>query len=106
VHSQVRDGNKLIAEGDADALRPQLASVRAMLSILGLDPMAEGWRDVGAASPPTGVVDALVRALLAEREDARARKDFGAADAIRDRLRAAGVEVEDTASGPRWTLSR
>jgi cysteinyl-tRNA synthetase len=46
-----------------------------------------------------------VKALLEQRTEARARKDFAAADAIRDQLRDAGVEVEDTPQGPRWTVS-
>jgi cysteinyl-tRNA synthetase len=52
------------------------------------------------------VVDALVGVALAQREAARARKDFAAADAIREQLIAAGIVVEDTARGPRWELSR
>ena len=50
-------------------------------------------------------VDALVRAELDERQNARANKDFAAADAIRDRLAAAGIAIEDTAEGPRWSLA-
>ncbi|HZG95094.1 MAG TPA: cysteine--tRNA ligase, partial [Mycobacteriales bacterium] len=46
----------------------------------------------------------LVEALLDQRAQARARRDFAAADAIRDQLRAAGIEIEDTPQGPRWTL--
>jgi cysteinyl-tRNA synthetase len=85
-------------------LRSNLASVRAMLEILGLDPLASRWQEIsGGAS--TEVVDALVRALLEQRTEARTRKDYSAADAIRDRLRDAGVEVEDTPQGPRWTVS-
>jgi cysteinyl-tRNA synthetase len=52
------------------------------------------------------VVDALVGVALAQREAARARKDYQAADVIRDQLHAAGVVVEDTAAGPRWELAR
>ena len=53
------------------------------------------------------VVDALVKGALAERQAARERKDYAAADAIRDRLRAAGVLIEDTPDGEsRWELKR
>jgi cysteinyl-tRNA synthetase len=104
VHSRIHEGNKLLAEGDRDGLRSNLASARAMLEILGLDPLAPRWQEIsGGAS--TEVVDALVRALLEQRTEARTRKDYSAADAIRDRLRDAGVEVEDTPQGPRWTVS-
>jgi cysteinyl-tRNA synthetase len=43
-----------------------------------------------------------VEERVAERQAARARRDFAAADAIRDELAAAGVVVEDTPQGPRW----
>jgi cysteinyl-tRNA synthetase len=39
---------------------------------------------------------------LAERQDARARRDFDRADLIRDELASAGVIIEDTPEGPRW----
>ena len=39
-----------------------------------------------------------------QREAARERKDFAAADAIRDTLAGLGVEVSDTPNGPRWSL--
>jgi cysteinyl-tRNA synthetase len=33
------------------------------------------------------------------------RKDYAAADEIRNRLTAIGIVVEDTPAGPRWTLA-
>ena len=38
------------------------------------------------------------------RKAARARKDYAAADAIRDQLQQSGLAIEDTPDGPRWTL--
>jgi len=72
-----------------------------MTSVLGIDPRE--W--TVAASDQTPVIDALVQVALAQRADARARKDYAAADTIRDRLTAAGVVIEDTPDGPRWSLS-
>ena len=54
----------------------------------------------------TRATDGLVALALEQRQAARARKDFAAADAIRDQLTALGVVVEDTPQGPRWELSR
>ena len=45
-----------------------------------------------------------VEALLVERSDARADKDWPRADAIRDQLSELGVVVTDTAEGPKWDL--
>jgi cysteinyl-tRNA synthetase len=46
--------------------------------------------------------DPRIDALLAERQAARARRDFAAADRIRDQLAAEGVAIEDTPEGPKW----
>jgi cysteinyl-tRNA synthetase len=50
------------------------------------------------------LVDGLVAMLLEQRHAARLRRDFAAADAIRERLATLGVVVEDTAEGSRWKL--
>jgi len=115
LHDVIRQGNKLLdaaAQSVDDPasvrteLRDNLASVRAMLDVLGLDPLVEPWVSRDAASTElTGVVDGLVSALLEQRQAARARKDFAAADEIRDRLKQLGVVVEDTPHGARWSLA-
>ena len=106
LHNTVRDGNKLVADGDSEALREVLAAVRGMLGVLGLDPLAEPWVSrAGGSDALTEVVDGLVKALLEQRQAARARKDYAAADDVRDRLKALGVVVEDTPQGPRWSLA-
>ena len=107
VHDAVREGNKLLADGDSAALRGNLASVRAMLGVLGIDPLSQQWSAVASTSsdrPEQRATGQLVEALLDQRAQARARRDFAAADAIRDQLRAAGIEIEDTPQGPRWSL--
>jgi cysteinyl-tRNA synthetase len=105
VHAGVRAGNAALDAGDDARVTAAAASVRAMLGVLGLDPLAEPW--VSAASSDAalnGVVDGLVRAMLDQREAARARRDYPAADAVRAQLSALGVNVEDTPTGPRWEL--
>ncbi|MEU8957263.1 cysteine--tRNA ligase [Streptomyces sp. NPDC048518] len=106
VHTTVRQGNSALAADDKEAAVARLAEVRAMLGVLGLDPLAPHW--AGAASDRgedlNGVVDALVRLVLDQREAARGRKDWATADAIRDQLGQSGLVIEDSPSGPRWTL--
>ncbi|MEO8889556.1 MAG: cysteine--tRNA ligase [Jatrophihabitantaceae bacterium] len=101
IHNVVREGNTALAAGDKSAAAGALGSVLAMTGVLGINPTTWGQ---ASASDLTDVVDSLVRVTLEQRKAARTRKDFAAADAIRDQLAEAGISVEDTATGPRWTL--
>ena len=98
LYDAVREGNRQLAAGEsADSTAGQ---VRAMLDVLGLDPADPGWPSGGGGDAKlTAAVDVLVAALLEQRAEARAAKDFAAADAIRTELQAAGWIVETTKSG-------
>jgi cysteinyl-tRNA synthetase len=100
LHTAVRDGNTALAAGDLDAVRDALGAVSTMTAILAIHP--DEWTAPGAA---TDAVDALVQVALEQRAAARARKDYAASDAIRDQLAAAGVKIEDTPDGQRWSLN-
>jgi cysteinyl-tRNA synthetase len=102
LHETVRDGNRLLTEGPSDGLSARRTEVLLMLDVLGLDP--QDYATTGGDDRLAGVVDALVQGLLEERAQARADKDWARADAIRDRLKAAGVEIEDTPDGPQWSV--
>jgi cysteinyl-tRNA synthetase len=103
VHDLVREGNAALAEGSAATVAKILPAVRSMLDVLGLDPLSPQWIDHGSTEL-RGVVNSLVALALDQRSAARTRKDWAAADAVRDQLKAAGVVVEDTPTGPRWTV--
>ncbi|MFG2194658.1 cysteine--tRNA ligase [Streptomyces sp. NPDC048639] len=105
VHTTVRQGNSALTADDKEAAVARLAEVRAMLGVLGLDPLDEQWAaGTGRGEDLHGVVDSLVRLVLEQRQAARARKDYATADAIRDELQQSGLAIEDTPSGPRWEL--
>src|SRR5215467_14098097 len=106
VHETIRDGNNALAAGDKVTLAAALVQVRAMLGILGMDPLAPEWATPGGDHDLRAVVEALVGVALDQRQAARDRKDWDAADAIRASLHAAGVLIEDTPDGPRWTITR
>ena len=103
IHDLVRQGNSALAVQTSSAAGIA-AQVRAMLDVLGLNPADEAWASSGNDDRLTAVVDSLVKGLLAERTAAREAKDWARADAIRDQISAAGIEVEDTPTGPRWTI--
>lgn len=104
IHTTVRAGNKDLAAGDEDAARAKAAQVRGMAHVLGFDPLE--WEDGGEASGADAALDALVQAELERRTQARAEKDFATADAVRDRLTAAGITITDTPDGPTWSLTQ
>ncbi|MEQ0565695.1 cysteine--tRNA ligase [Amycolatopsis sp. NEAU-NG30] len=105
VHTTVRDGNAALDAGDTSKALDFAAAVRAMTDVLGLDPLSARWSEAGGSDTPTKqALASLVEGLLAERQQARAEKDFARADAARDRLQQAGIVVEDTPNGPQWTV--
>ena len=112
VHACVRDGNQALAASDKAGARASLIRLRAMLGVLGLDPLSPHWSGASVgASAGSGerlrqVVGSLVKLTLDQRDAARARRDYATADAIRDGLEEIGVIVEDTPQGPRWELKR
>ncbi|MFT4293920.1 MAG: cysteine--tRNA ligase [Micropruina sp.] len=100
----VKEGNLALESGDLEAIRAAQIAVWQMLRVFGLDPRASEWADASAGDDLKPVVDGLVGALLEQRAQARARKDWPAADAVRDTLKNLGLKVEDTPAGPRWSL--
>jgi len=103
VHETVRDGNAALAAGDSAGVQRAFDAVVAMVDVLGLNPWSDSWAGQGG-DRATSVIDGLVQALLDQRQQARTRKDFAAADAIRDGLDTLGIRVEDTPTGARWSL--
>ena len=109
IHREQSALNTLLARGAAGAERAEISAglgrLRAMLDVLGLDPLSPRWRaDGGTSGAEHAALDALITSQLAAREAARAEKDWARADALRDALSAAGIRIEDGQEGARWTL--
>ncbi|OFP35197.1 cysteine--tRNA ligase [Corynebacterium sp. HMSC071B10] len=105
IHNTVRAGNSALVAGDTEKATELAAQVRAMAAVLGVDPGAwDNDATGGAADQAHHALDTLVQAELARRTEARANKDWAVADEVRDRLKAAGIEVTDTADGPTWQI--
>ncbi|WP_316669149.1 cysteine--tRNA ligase [uncultured Propionibacterium sp.] len=103
LHETIKAGNRAIDSADGPAAARALRQVRAMLHVLGLDPHDTEWAGTGGADP--SVLNELVQLVLAQRQAARARRDYAAADRIRDELTRIGVRIEDTPDGTRWSVS-
>jgi cysteinyl-tRNA synthetase len=104
VHTAVRDGNAALDRGDEESARQSAAAVRGMMDVLGLDPLAPHWTESSGDDRAQRALGELVEAMLQQRQQARADRDFATADRLRDQLQASGIAVEDTPDGPMWTL--
>lgn len=101
LHEQTRTGNAALAAGE-DASEAANA-VMAMAEVLGLAQLMS-FNAEGTSGAEHEALDALIQAVLAERADARAQKDWAKADAMRDLLASAGVQVKDGANGSTWSV--
>ena len=102
LHEQTRAGNAALAAGE-DASEAANA-VMAMAEVLGLAQLMS-FNAEGASDAEHEALDSLIQAVLAERADARAQKDWTKADAMRDLLFSAGVKVRDGAEGSSWSIA-
>lgn len=105
VFRVVHEGNKALESGAVDTVAELAGELRGMLSILGVCPFDPQWQGAQEDSGAEQALDSLIRAELERRSQARADKDWATADAVRDRLQAAGIDVTDTPNGPEWSLS-
>ena len=84
----VRGANTALDAHDLATATPLAAAVREISGALGL------VLEAGAAAVPDEIL-----ALAHDRDAARAAKDWGRADALRDQIQAAGYVVEDSSTG-------
>jgi cysteinyl-tRNA synthetase len=104
LHETVRDGNTALDAGDRGGALRAFADVAVMAGVLGIDPLDPHWRST-VASAEASALDALVQTMIAQRADARAAKDWAAADRIRDAIAAAGIALEDGPDGTHWSVA-
>jgi cysteinyl-tRNA synthetase len=103
LHETVRAGNTALDDGDRAATAAAFADVAIMTGVLGIDPLDPAWQ-TAASGAEASALDALVQSLITQRADARAAKDWAAADRIRDAIAAAGITLEDTNDATHWSI--
>jgi cysteinyl-tRNA synthetase len=105
ISENLRTGNTAITEGDKALIAQSANEIRGALEVLGCDPFDAVFAQ-SAGADLTDALDGVIQLVLTQRAAARERKDFAASDQIRDGLSALGITIEDTAQGPRWSISR
>lgn len=103
LHDTVRSGNAALDAEDLEAAATARGHVLAMTEVLGINPLSPQWRSAGSTAAESALGE-LIGRLLADRQEARAARDFAAADRIRDELAAAGITIEDTPTGSHWSI--
>jgi cysteinyl-tRNA synthetase len=99
IFDAVRDANRALdAEDDSTAAGLHAAAIH-LAGVLGLE--------LGSAAAPArtdedDAADAEIDDLVDQRLVAKAAKDYGRADRIRDQLTARGIVLEDSARGTSW----
>jgi cysteinyl-tRNA synthetase len=106
ISEQLRLGNSAITENDNAGIASAASFIRGALEVLGCDPFDPAFASGEQGESLTVALDGVITLVLAQRTAARDRKDFAASDQIRDGLIALGISIEDTAQGPRWSISR
>ena len=91
----------LVGEFNADLDRGKLGQTAAAAILSRLQELDDV---LGIMTPPsaTAAADAEIDARVQAREKARQRRDWTAADQIREELAARGIKITDTPAGPRW----
>jgi cysteinyl-tRNA synthetase len=105
ISEGLRLGNSAITAGDKAVISSSAGEIRGALEVLGCDPFDPVFATSGGADL-SSALDGVIHLALAQRTAARDRKDFAASDQIRDGLAALGIVIEDTAQGPRWSISQ
>ena len=106
ISEALRVGNSAITAGDTAVIASAANEIRGALDVLGCDPFDPAFATSGGSEDLTAALDGTIKLALEQRTAARERKDFAASDSIRDGLAALGITIEDTAQGPRWSISR
>jgi cysteinyl-tRNA synthetase len=105
ISEALRAGNSAITAGDTATVETSANEIRGALEILGCDPFDEAFTSGTAVEDIGAALDGVIQLALAQRTAARERKDFAASDQIRDGLAVLGITIEDTAQGPRWSIT-
>lgn len=97
IINSIQAGTEKLTSADIDELNSFFKTV--VFDILGLIP-----EESAGGEKKNELLNEMIHLILTLRMEAKARKDWAAADRIRDKLMALGIEIKDTKDGFEWTL--
>ena len=108
VFDKIKELNRIMDEAEddpSDSLKDKLKEERrallkaaTVLGILNSNPSVF----ISQIEKPSDVDETEIESLIKQRNDARAQKDWGKADSIRDKLQEMGIVLEDKAGVTKW----
>lgn len=101
LHDAVREGNHAADRGNIADFAGAAQGVRAMLVVLGIDPLDHSWAGEQGSHE---VLESLADNMIALRWKAKSEGDFGLSDALRDALDQSGIDVKDEPSSSTWSI--
>jgi cysteinyl-tRNA synthetase len=95
IINSARDRKESLTATDLEQLKKVMQTF--IFEVLGL--LDETRQGAGSE-----VIEGLMALILDIRKTARENRDWGTSDQIRDRLKAAGIEIKDTKEGMEWSI--
>ena len=102
LHDSVREANQALDTKDQDTAGVLVGAIRAMVAVLGVDPLDPAWGSETVKG--SEALEALVDQVISLRWQAKADKNFALSDRLREALEAAGIDIQDGATGSTWSL--
>jgi cysteinyl-tRNA synthetase len=99
-----RDITKAIKAEEIDTAWQSAQQLKALAQVLNIlqQPVQQFLQAVIGEQADDGLTDTAIDGLIIERADAKTNKNFARADAIREQLKEAGIELEDSRAGTTW----
>lgn len=100
----VRDINKAIKAEDLESAWQWAQQLKALAQVLNIlqQPVSQFLQAVIGDKTDDNLTDTTIDGLIIERAEAKANKDFARADEVREQLKEAGIELEDSRAGTTW----
>ena len=102
LHERVREANNALDANNEEAAVSAVGEIRAMVTVLGVDPLDPEWASESAKG--SEALQVLVDRVIELRWQAKADKNFSLSDSLRDALDAAGIDISDGPTGSTWSL--